>query len=72
MQNTLSALLLITSVVVLTSVVVGYAVNVAEQTLQTTNLPQIDHLRNLQSNLLNQTDNVLTQIQNGNLTQASP
>jgi hypothetical protein len=72
MQNTLSALLLITSVVVLTSVVVGYAVNIAEQTLGTTNLPQLDHLRNLQSNLLNQTDNVITQIQNGNLTQTSP
>jgi|WetSurMetagenome_2_1015567.scaffolds.fasta_scaffold155455_1 hypothetical protein len=72
MQNTLAALLLITSVVVLTSVVVGYAVNIAEQTLGTTNLPQLDHLRNLQSNLLNQTDNVITQIQNGNLTQTSP
>jgi hypothetical protein len=72
MQSTLTALLLITSAVILSSVVVGYAVSITEQTLGTTNLPQLDQLRSLQSSLLNQTDNMITQIQSGNLTQTSP
>ena len=71
MQGSLATLLLVTSAVLLTSVVIGYAVSVTEQVLGTTNLPQLDRLRNLESNLLNQTDVVLDQIQSGNLTQTS-
>jgi hypothetical protein len=72
MQASLATLLLVTSAVLLTSVVIGYAVSVTEQVLGTSNLPQLDRLRNLESNLLNQTDTLLTQVQDGNLTQTSP
>ena len=63
MQGAMTTLLLITASVVLTCVVVDYAVNVAETTLGTTNLPQLDRLRNLEHNILNQTDYLLNQTQ---------
>ena len=72
MQGSLATLLLVTSAVLLTSVVIGYAVSITEQVFGTTNLPQLDRLRNLESTLLNQTDTLLDQVQNGNLTQTSP
>jgi len=62
MQSTLAALLLVTAVVVFTVVVVDYAVVVMEATFQT-DLPQLDRIRNLESILLNQTDNLLNQTQ---------
>ncbi len=63
MQSTLATLLLITSAVVLTCVVVDYAVVVVEQTLQTADVPELDQIRNLAHSLLNQTENVLNQTQ---------
>lgn len=61
MQATLATLLLITSAVMLTCVVVDYAVSVCENVLQTDNLPQIDRIRDLESKILNQTETLLDQ-----------
>jgi hypothetical protein len=72
MQGSLATLMLVTSAVLLTTVVIGFAVSVCEQTLGTTNVPQLDRIRNLENTLLNQTDTLIDQVQNGNLTQTSP
>lgn len=61
MQTTVASLLLITATVVLTCVVVDYAVGVVQTTLQTNNLPQLDRIRNMENQILNQTDNLLNQ-----------
>ena len=56
LETAVATLLLITAAVVLTCVVVNYAVSTVEQTLNTNNIPQLDPLKNLENNLLNQTD----------------
>ena len=61
MQATLATLLLVTSAVMLTCVVVNYAVGIFVNVLQTDNLPQIAKIRDLESMVLNQTDNLLNQ-----------
>jgi hypothetical protein len=61
MQATLATLLLVTSAVMLTCVVVDYAVGIFVNVLQTDNLPQIAKIRNLESMVLNQTDNLFNQ-----------
>jgi hypothetical protein len=63
MNGTVATLLLLTSAVILTCVVVGYAVTVFEQTLQTTNNPQLNRLKDMQRSLLNETDSVFNQTQ---------
>jgi hypothetical protein len=63
MQGTVSSLLILTSAVILTCVVIGYAVTVVEQTLQTTNIPQLDRLKDIQRSLLNETDSLFNQTQ---------
>lgn len=63
MQTTVATLLLITSAVVLACVVVDYAVVVVQNTLQTTNIPQLDRLRDIESSILNQTDSLFNQTQ---------
>ena len=55
METAVATLLLITAAVVLTCVVVGYAVSTVEQTLNKNNIPQLAPLKNLENNLLNQT-----------------
>ena len=55
LETAVATLLLITAAVVLTCVVVTYAVNTVEQTLNTNNIPQFAPLKNLENNLLNQT-----------------
>ena len=62
MQSTLATLLLVTSCVVLTCIVVDYAVITMEQTLQTNNSPQMEKIRNLENALLNQTENLFNQV----------
>jgi hypothetical protein len=59
LETAVATLLLITAAVVIACVVVDFAVNTVEQTLNTQNLPQLDRLKNLQNNLLNQTDNII-------------
>ena len=56
LETAVATLLLITAAVVLACVVVSYAVSTVEQTLNTNNIPQLDPLKNLENNLLNQTD----------------
>ena len=56
METTVATLLLVTSTIVLACVVVNYAVTVIEQTLNTQNIPQLDRLKSIQDNILNQTD----------------
>jgi len=63
MQVPMATLLLVTSAVILTCVVVDYAVVTVEQTLQNPNLPQLDRLRALEASLLNQTDSLFSQTQ---------
>jgi hypothetical protein len=63
LETTVATLILITSAVILTGVVVNYAVNVFQQTLNTENIPQLDRLRNMDSSILNQTDSFFNQTQ---------
>ncbi|NLE06259.1 MAG: hypothetical protein GX638_15845 [Crenarchaeota archaeon] len=61
MQTTVASLLLVVSAVVLTCLVIDYTVNVVEATLNTDNIPAIAQLRNLQNNILNQTNYLINQ-----------
>jgi hypothetical protein len=61
LQTTVATLLLITASVMLTCVVVDYAVSVVQTTLQTQNIPQLDRLRDIQNFILNQTDSLFNQ-----------
>ena len=64
MQIQVASLLLIMASVVLSSVVVGFAVNITEQTLNTQDNPLIERIQGLQNQLLNQTDILFNQLQN--------
>ena len=57
-QTTVATLLLITSAVVLSCVVVSYAVSIVEATLQTSNIPQLQRIKDLQRSLINETDSL--------------
>jgi hypothetical protein len=61
LQTSVATLLLITASVVFACIVVDYAVSVVQSTLQTTNIPQLERLRNIQSSILNQTDSLFNQ-----------
>jgi hypothetical protein len=56
-----ATLLLVTSCVVLTCIVIDYAVVIFQDSLQTTNIPQLDRIRQLQQSLLNETDSLFNQ-----------
>jgi ABC-type siderophore export system fused ATPase/permease subunit len=60
-ETVVAALLLVVSATLLACVVVNYAVNIVEHTLQMTDIPQIDRIREIQDYLYNQTDSVLNQ-----------
>lgn len=72
MQTTVATLLFVTSAVVLACVVVDYAVQACEQTLDTENMPQFDRIRDLEDNLLNQTDTLIRQVESLNQTYIEP
>jgi len=55
MQSSVCALLLISSAIMLTCIVVDYAANVFQTALQTSNIPQLDRIRDLENGVLNQT-----------------
>ena len=61
MQTVVATLLLVVSAVILACVVIDYAIVTVEQTLQTTNIPQIDRIKKIESSILNQTDNLFNQ-----------
>ena len=63
MQTSVATLLLVTAAVVLACVVVNYAVTVVEQTLDTENIPQLDRIKKLESNIINQTNQLLNETQ---------
>ncbi len=61
METTVATLLLVASAVVLACVVVNYAVTVAEQTLNSENIPELGRIKAFQNNLLNRTDSLFNQ-----------
>jgi hypothetical protein len=56
LETGVAALLLITASVAFACVVVDFAVSSMEQTLNMTNIPQLDRLKSIENNLMNQTD----------------
>ena len=62
METAVATLLLVVASVVLACAVVTYAVATIEQTINTQNIPEINQLKNLENNILNQTN-----VANGNL-----
>jgi len=63
LQTSVATLLLLTAAVIITCIVVNYAVTVVEQTLNTQNNPELTRLKNLESSVMNQTDQVLNETQ---------
>jgi hypothetical protein len=55
MEATVAALLLVTASVVLSCVVVEYAVNIVQVTVDAHNFPEINKLQDYVNNLLNET-----------------
>ena len=66
METTIGTYLLITAAVVVSCIVVIYAVNIVDQTLNTNNISQLDRLKSIDNNLLNNTDNLF----NGTIPQS--
>ncbi len=71
-QTTVATLLFVTSAVILACVVVDYAVVIFEQTFDTEDMPQIDRIRTLENIILNQTDNLINEIETLNQTTTQP
>ena len=72
MQTTVATLMFVTSAVLLACIVINYAVVIFEQTLDTEDSPQIDRIRNLENMVLNQTDNLINEIELLNQTDTIP
>jgi hypothetical protein len=68
MQTTIATLLFVTSAVILACVVVDYTIVIFEQTLDTENSPQIDRVREIENMVLNQTDNLVNDMNSLNQT----
>ncbi|MCJ7721836.1 hypothetical protein MUO98_05465 [Candidatus Bathyarchaeota archaeon] len=68
MQTTVATLLFVTSAVILACVVVDYTIVIFEQTLATEDTPQIDRIQKLENIILNQTDNLINEIDSLNQT----
>jgi len=61
-------LLFVTSAVILACVVVDYTIVIFEQTLATEDTSQIDRIQKLENIILNQTDNLINEIDSLNQT----
>ena len=59
MEATIAALLLVTASVVLACVVVNYAINIFQVTIDTHNFPEVNELQDYVNNLLNQTQGTM-------------
>jgi hypothetical protein len=59
METTVTALLLVTASVVLACVVVNYAVNIVQVSVDTNNFPEVNKLQNYVNNLLNETQSTM-------------
>ena len=68
MQTTVATLLFVTSAVLLSCVVINYTLAIFEQTIDTEDMPQIDRIRTLENIVLNQTDNLINEIDSLNQT----
>ncbi|MGD0645347.1 MAG: hypothetical protein ABSA75_10625 [Candidatus Bathyarchaeia archaeon] len=55
METAVATLLLVTAAVMMACVVVDFAVNTMEQTLNTQNNPQLNQIKSIENNILNQT-----------------
>ena len=69
MQTTVATLMFVTSAVILACVVVDYAIVTFEQTLDTEDIPQMDRIQKMEDMILNQTDNVFSELESYNQTQ---
>jgi hypothetical protein len=58
LETAVATLLLITASVVIACVVVDYAVNTIQQTINTQNMPQLDRLKSIEANIMNGTSNI--------------
>ncbi len=72
MQTTVATLAFVTASVLLACVVVEFAVVTCEQTLDTEGMPQMDRIRQMEDTILEQTDNLFTQVQSLNQTETQP
>ena len=72
MQTTVATLMFVTSAVILACVVVDYAIVIFEQTLDTKDMPQMDRIQKMEDMILNQTDNVFSELESYNQTQIQP
>jgi hypothetical protein len=72
MQTTVATLMFVTSAVILACVVVDYAIVTFEQTLDTEDMPQMDRIQKMEDMILNQTDNVFSELESYNQTQIQP
>jgi hypothetical protein len=72
MQTTVATLMFVTSAVILACVVVDYAIVTFEQTLDTEDMPQMDRIQKMEDMILNQTDNVFSDLESYNQTQIQP
>ena len=72
MQTTVATLMFVTSAVILACVVVDYAIATFEQTLDTEDMPQMDRIQKMEDMILNQTDNVFSELESYNQTQIQP
>jgi len=61
LQTSVATLLLVTAAVVISCVVINYAVTVVEQTLNSENIPELNRLRNLENSILIQTDQLFNE-----------
>ena len=59
MEATVAALLLVTASVVLACVVVNYAVNIFQVTIDTHSFPEVNKLQDYVNNLLNETQGTM-------------
>jgi hypothetical protein len=71
-QTTVATLMFVTSAVILACVVVDYAIVTFEQTLDTEDMPQMDRIQKMEDMILNQTDNVFSDLESYNQTQIQP
>ena len=72
MQATVATLSFVTATVLLACVVVEFAVVTCEQTLDTENMPQMDRIRQMEETIVNQTSNLLSEIESFNQTDIQP
>ena len=68
MQTNVATLLFATSAIILAYVVVDYTVVIFEQTLDTEDTPKIDRIQKLENMILNQTDDLINEIESLNQT----